>query len=75
LESLAGRFDHILPTLDRARAVDAADVVAAWEAAVVQLVMCEVISPHPHHEDPDNFGETAVSASIEAATSPKVRGS
>ncbi|MFE9917243.1 hypothetical protein ACFYPG_19030 [Micromonospora sp. NPDC005553] len=38
LESLAERFDHILPSLDPTRAADAADVVAAWEAAVAQLM-------------------------------------
>ncbi|MBG6103476.1 hypothetical protein IW249_003890 [Micromonospora vinacea] len=38
LESLAARFDHILPSLDPTRAAGAADVVAAWEAAVAQLM-------------------------------------
>ncbi|MFI6068859.1 hypothetical protein ACIA47_26820 [Micromonospora sp. NPDC051227] len=38
LESLAERFDHILPSLDAAQTGGAADVVAAWEAAVAQLM-------------------------------------
>ncbi|MEU8331295.1 hypothetical protein [Micromonospora sp. NPDC048839] len=42
LESLAERLDHILPSLDPARAGDAVEVVAAWEAAVVQLMMFAV---------------------------------
>ncbi|GAA2194405.1 hypothetical protein [Micromonospora lupini] len=38
LESLAERFDRILPSLDPARAVDAAGTVAAWEVAVAELM-------------------------------------
>ncbi|MFF0467950.1 hypothetical protein ACFYPX_11075 [Micromonospora zamorensis] len=38
LESLAERFDYLLPSLEPTRAVGAADVVAAWEAAVAQLM-------------------------------------
>ncbi|MFC5922312.1 hypothetical protein [Micromonospora vulcania] len=38
LESVAERFDRILPSLDPARAAAAADVVAAWEAAFAQLI-------------------------------------
>jgi hypothetical protein len=38
LESLAERFDRILPLPESARAASAADVVAEWEAAITQLV-------------------------------------
>ncbi|MER7587658.1 hypothetical protein ABTW72_08970 [Micromonospora sp. NPDC127501] len=38
LESLAERFDRILPSLSPTRAASAADAVAAWEAAVAQLM-------------------------------------
>ncbi|MEU8406562.1 hypothetical protein AB0C19_10195 [Micromonospora sp. NPDC048842] len=38
LESLAERFDHLLPSVEPTRAAGAADVVAAWEAAVAQLM-------------------------------------
>lgn len=38
LESVAERFDHLLPAVDPARAAGTADVVAAWEVAVAQLM-------------------------------------
>ncbi|MEU8010894.1 hypothetical protein AB0B74_13745 [Micromonospora parva] len=38
LESLAERFDHILPSLDPTRATGVADVVAAREVAVAELM-------------------------------------
>ncbi|MEU8184098.1 hypothetical protein AB0B85_06350 [Micromonospora sp. NPDC049044] len=38
LESLAERFNRILPSLDPARAAGAADAAAAWEAAVAELM-------------------------------------
>ncbi|MET7371675.1 hypothetical protein [Micromonospora arida] len=38
LESLAERFDRILPSLDAAHTGGAADVIIAWEAAITQLM-------------------------------------
>ncbi|MEV4656104.1 hypothetical protein [Micromonospora sp. NPDC049301] len=42
LESLAERLDQILPSLDPERAVGAAEVAAAWEAAIGKLMMFTV---------------------------------